>query len=148
MNLTQKKLLNIAQNAISELEFSEYEHKAILNYLQINEEEYKAIINADENTKHYVYILQIDYSTDDYEGVETKIFHTREKAVEEFKQQILCEKRQTWIQDAYENGKLKHGYELEENADDPDAVDLFWNITCHENFYLHTFIDMRAVEVA
>ena len=147
MNLSQKKLLDIAQNAINELEFSEYEHETILEYLQINEEEYQTIVNANEDTKHYVYILQIDYSTDDYEGVETQIFHTREKAVEEFKQQIECEKRQTWIQDAYKDGKLLKGYELEENANDTDAVDLFWNISCHENFYLHTFIDMRQVEV-
>ena len=70
-----------------------------------------------------------------------------QKAVEEFKQQIECEKRQTWIQDAYKDGKLLKGYELEENANDTDAVDLFWNISCHENFYLHTFIDMRQVEV-
>ena len=39
MNLTQKRLLEISNNAISELEFSEYEHEAILKYLQsaINE---------------------------------------------------------------------------------------------------------------
>ena len=45
MLLTIKRLLEIAQNAIIELENSEYEHKAILQYLDITEEEFKAIKN-------------------------------------------------------------------------------------------------------
>ena len=92
MNLTQKRLLDIAQYAVYELEGSEYEHEAILDYLQINEEEYKTIVKADNNTKHYVYMLQIDYSTDDCQGVETHIFATRYQAVEKFKEQIEFEK--------------------------------------------------------
>ena len=46
MNLTQKRLLEISNNAISELEFSEYEHEAILKYLQINEDEYNGTLTV------------------------------------------------------------------------------------------------------
>lgn len=45
MLLTIKRLLEIAQNAIIELETSEYEHEAILEYLDITEEEFETIIN-------------------------------------------------------------------------------------------------------
>lgn len=147
MNLTQKRLLDIAQYAVYELEGSEYEHEAILDYLQINEEEYKTIVKADNNTKHYVYMLQIDYSTDDCQGVETHIFATRYQAVEKFKEQIEFEKKQTWIQDAYENDKLLKGYELDQNTNDDNDTDLWWNMSCHNDFYLHTFIDMKKMEV-
>ena len=51
MNLSQKKLLDIAQNAINELEFSEYEHETILEYLQINEEE--NLFTLTTNDSHY-----------------------------------------------------------------------------------------------
>ena len=61
MNLTQKRLLEISNNAISELEFSEYEHEAILKYLQINEDEYKEI-TSETPKKHYVYTVLFDSS--------------------------------------------------------------------------------------
>ena len=122
-------------------------HAPCLHNPCFNEEEYKAIVNADENTKHYVYMLQIDYSTDDCQGVETHIFATRYQAVEKFKEQIEFEKKQTWIQDAYENDKLLEGYELDQNTDDDNDTDLWWNMSCHHDFYLHTFIDMKKMEV-
>ena len=41
--LSYEKLFEIAWNAICELENSEYEHGAILDYLNITEEEYRGI---------------------------------------------------------------------------------------------------------
>ena len=73
MNLTQKRLLEISNNAISELEFSEYEHEAILKYLQINEDEYKEI-TSETPKKHYVYTVLFDYSTQDCSGIDIYIF--------------------------------------------------------------------------
>ena len=46
--LSTEKLTSIAQNAIKELEFSEYEHDAILTYLDINEEEYQILTAENE----------------------------------------------------------------------------------------------------
>ena len=48
VTLFYSKLLEIAQNAIAELEFSEYEHEAILEYLNISEEEYRVIKGVEE----------------------------------------------------------------------------------------------------
>ena len=47
--LSKEKLLQIAENAIKELEFSEYEHGAILNYLDITEEEYNELTKENNN---------------------------------------------------------------------------------------------------
>ena len=49
--ISKEKLTNIAQNAIKELEFSEYEHDAILAYLDINEEEYQILTAENEYEK-------------------------------------------------------------------------------------------------
>ena len=47
-NISTEKLTRIAKNAIKELEFSEYEHDAILTYLDISEEEYQILTAEDE----------------------------------------------------------------------------------------------------
>lgn len=41
--LSYEKLFEIAWNAIQEMEYSEYEHGAILDYLNITEEQYQFI---------------------------------------------------------------------------------------------------------
>lgn len=41
MEMSKEDLIIIIKNAIAELEFSEYEHLAILEYLGITEEQYK-----------------------------------------------------------------------------------------------------------
>ena len=48
-NLSKEKLLAIAQNAIKELESNEYEHNALLEYLDITEDEYIKITKENKN---------------------------------------------------------------------------------------------------
>ena len=43
MEITKNRLIQIIKNAIFEFEYSEYEHQAILEYLDIDEEEYQYI---------------------------------------------------------------------------------------------------------
>ena len=50
--LTKEKLLEIAQNAINELETSEYEHGAILEYLDITDDEYNEIKKENNNEEY------------------------------------------------------------------------------------------------
>ena len=148
MNLTRKKLLKTAINAVNELEFSEYEHEAILQYLDIDEEEYEEIMNTPDNEKHYVYLIQIQYSTDDYDGVDTFLFENREKAISKLHKLIEIEKQTAWIQDAYEqDGLLNNDYELDDNLEDSDSCSLWWNFKCLSNYNYHTFIDLREIEV-
>lgn len=151
MNLTQKRLLEISNNAISELEFSEYEHEAILKYLQINEDEYKEI-TSETPKKHYVYTVLFDYSTQDCSGIDIYIFDSYKKAVKKFKQIIEDEKNPdtSWVGDAYTNNELSNEYELDTNIDDIDdneEHELYWNISCKHDWYLHDFLDLRIKEV-
>lgn len=48
MRLTNERLVEIVQNAIYELEYSEYEHGAILEYLGISEDEYDYFKNEED----------------------------------------------------------------------------------------------------
>ena len=48
MKFTEERLINIIINAINKFEFDEYEHLAILEYLDINEEEYKFFKELDK----------------------------------------------------------------------------------------------------
>ncbi len=103
-----------------------------------------------EETKQNVYMILIDYSTDDYEGVDTFLYHTREKALQELKKILKNERRNTWVKDAYTKKKLdKKHYELDTNMQDcnKDECDLWWNFRCKNDFYLHTFIDMKKIEI-
>lgn len=58
--LSYEKLFAIAYNAIYELEWSEYEHGAILDYLDITEEQYREIKGTAEEENE-------EDCTDEYE---------------------------------------------------------------------------------
>ncbi|MBR2909089.1 MAG: hypothetical protein IKC11_01930 [Clostridia bacterium] len=95
-----------------------------------------------------VYMIQIQYSTDDYDGVDTFLFENREKAIKKLHKLIEIEKQTAWIQDAYEeDGSINEDYELDENLNDKDACCLWWNFKCLSDYYYHTFIDLREIEV-
>lgn len=153
MNLSQKRLFEIAKNAINELESSEYEHGAILEYLDISEKEFETIKNSNEDTKHYIYTIIFDYSTQDCSGVDTYIFDTYKKALNKFKEIIAEEKKAevSWVADAFEDGVLlEEDYELDTNIDDineNEEHELWWNITDRDDWNTHDFIDLRIKEV-
>ena len=45
MNLTQKRLLDITETCIKQLEEDHYAHDAILDFIEMSEEEYQQIMN-------------------------------------------------------------------------------------------------------
>ena len=95
-----------------------------------------------------VYMVQLDYSTDDCQGVDTYLYDTKEKALLHFYEIIKQEKKDSWIENAFnENGSVNKDYELDTNIDDDNSCDLWWNITCKQDFYLHTFLNLRKMEV-
>ena len=97
--------------------------------------------------KKYLYMVQMQYSTDDYDGVETQLFETREKALKAFYNLIEIEKRETWIQEGYLDNEVRENYELDSNLENDDACDLWWNFKKIDDYYYHTFIDLRQIEV-
>ena len=150
MNLTQKRLLDITETCIKQLEEDHYAHDAILDFIEMSEEEYQQIMN--KKHKQQVYTVMFDYSTQDCSGIDIYIFDSYKKAVKKFKQIIKDEKNPdtSWVGDAYINNKLSNEYELDTNIDDIDDKEeheLYWNISCKHDWYLHDFLDLRIKEV-
>ena len=94
--------------------------------------------------KKTAYLILFDYSSDDYNGIDTYLFDTKEKALAKFKELINNEK------DFYKN-EYSHLYdksfETDTNIDDENACEYWWNIQCKSNWYLHTNIDLRIKEI-
>ena len=94
--------------------------------------------------KKSAYLILFDYSSDDYNGIDTYLFDTKEKALAKFKELINNEK------DFYKN-EYSHLYdksfETDTNIDDETASEYWWNIQCTTNWYIHTNIDLRVKEI-
>ena len=97
-----------------------------------------------------IYLVLFQYCTDDCDGVETQAFSTYEKAVERFNELIKDEKTSDmrWAANAFENGKLHRNYELDRNDTftDGEEHELWWNLTCKTDWYLHDFIELRILK--
>ena len=98
-----------------------------------------------------VYLVMMQYSTDGCDGIDTECFDTYDKAVKSFKDTIENEKQSenNWASNAFNNGILEHNYELDCSPDYTDGKEheLWWNLTCKVDWYLHTFIELRILEV-
>lgn len=96
----------------------------------------------------YVYMIIVDYSNSDYQGIETYLFHTREKAVEVFNTLVRNEKENVFEHAFDENGKILDTFELDTNIEDENETDnLWWNISECCDYYNHTFIDLKQQEI-
>lgn len=97
-----------------------------------------------------VYLVLFQYATDDCDGVDTQAFSTYDKAVEAFNEIIESEKNPeiSWASDAFENDKLQDGYELDRSEfTDGEEHELWWSLTCKNDWYLHDFIELRILEI-
>ena len=81
----------------------------------------------------------------------TQAFSTYEKAVERFNEIIENEKNtdMSWAGNAFENDKLQKNYELDRNETFTDGKEheLWWNLSCKLDWYLHEFLELRILEV-
>lgn len=97
-----------------------------------------------------IYLVLFQYSTDDSDGVETQAFDTYEKAVKRFNEIIANEQtpETSWAANAFENGKVLHGYELDRsNFSDGAEHELWWYLTCKVDWCLHDFLELRILEI-
>lgn len=55
----------------------------------------------------------------------------------------------SWAGNAFENDKLQHNYELDcnETFTDGEEHELWWNLSCKLDWYLHEFLELRILEV-
>lgn len=51
------------------------------------------------------------------------------------------------LMQAYLDVRNFDDFELDTNIEDKDANEYWWNYTCQSNYYLHTFIDLKIMEV-
>ena len=99
-----------------------------------------------ENQK--VYMIQLDYTTPDYDDVNTYLFKNKEDAKKEFFRLIDVEKKTSWVKDAYTNNVLDaEQYDLDTNIDDDTAEEYFWTIGANYDWYYRTSIELRIMEV-
>ncbi len=101
--------------------------------------------------KQKIYVVQLDWTNEDDEGVVTELFATREKAVEKFNAIVQEEKTLDWYwsKDAFDkDGKLDtENYELQTNIDDPNALELYWELKCKGNYYLRDTLQLLIKEL-
>ena len=98
--------------------------------------------------KQKVYMIQLDYTTPDYDDVDTYLFKNKEDAIKEFFRLIDVEKKTSWVKDAYTNDVLDtEQYDLDTNIDDNTAEEYFWTIGANYDWYYRTCIELRIMEV-
>ena len=98
--------------------------------------------------KQKVYMIQIDYTTPDYDDVDTYLYKNKEDALKEFFRLIDVEKKTSWVKDAYTNDVLDtERYDLDTNIDDNTAEEYFWTIGDNYDWYYRTSIELRIMEV-
>ena len=98
------------------------------------------------------YTIVFEWSTDDENGVDVEVFDSYEKAVHRFNEIIEDEHspEMSWVSNAWdENGDLLHGYELDcnEQFTDGEEHELWWNIECKNDWYLHDYLELRILEI-
>ncbi len=101
--------------------------------------------------KQKIYVVQLDWANEDDEGVLINLFTTREKAVEKFNAIIQEEKTLDWYwsKDAFDkDGNLDtENYELQTNIDNPNTLELYWELRCIGNYHLHDSLQLLIKEL-
>ena len=100
-----------------------------------------------------VYLVKLDWSTEDSNDVELTVYGTYEKAYEKFKELIAEEKKpeNSWVGELeWENDVPKDDkIELDflDRRNDTDETECYWLITDTWNFDVHTYISIEIKEV-
>lgn len=99
----------------------------------------------------YVYMVQLDWSTTDTDGIESELFIKYGDAYARFKERISDElnPEKSWVgEEAFgKNGKANDGYVFDEYGDAARKTDLSWHISDKYDYYRHSFIDLKKLEV-
>ena len=98
----------------------------------------------------YVYMVQMDWSTSDTDGLETELFENYYDAYACFKKRISDELNpdMSWVGEVFnKNGKVQEDYEFEKTSRPSQQTNLSWHITDKYDYYRHTFIDLIKKEL-
>ena len=97
-----------------------------------------------------VFMVQLDWTTDDDNGNDIYLFKDYDKAKEQFYKFVEQEKdpNLSWAHQAFdETYSEERRYEIETNIDWNQVYELFWDITDTWNYNFRTHIQLREMEV-
>lgn len=100
-----------------------------------------------------VYLVKLDWSTEDSNDVEITVCGTYEKAYEKFKDMIADEKNPQnswvgeieWDNDVPKDDKIE--FDFLDRRNDSDETECYWMVTDTWNYGVHTFITIEIKEV-
>ena len=90
-----------------------------------------------------IYVIQFDYSTEETDGVDLYLFRNFDTAFAKFKNIIKIEEK--FYKDNYSS--YEEDFELDTNIDDNKALEYYWNYKDKQNYYVHTFLDLKIKEI-
>lgn len=99
-----------------------------------------------------VYIVQFDWSTSDAGSVDLFVYGKYDNAYDKFKELICAERNpeMSWVgniefdDDGY---PIDEHYEFEFEDNNSGESEVYWHITDKNDWYTHSFIDLRVMEV-
>lgn len=100
--------------------------------------------------KQKIFMIQLDWSTDDDKDVEIYLFQKYEDAKQKFIELVEHEKDPniSWVYQAFDGSyDEEERFELETNLDDDNAYELYWDITDTWDYAYRTHIQLREMEV-
>lgn len=99
----------------------------------------------------HIYLILLDWSTTDSDGIETYLYHDYKAARKKFNALIKdeCNADTSWVGSEVfdENGRVNKDYELDCNTDDKNAHELYWRVVDRNDYNRHTFIDLFKREI-
>ena len=99
----------------------------------------------------YVWMVQLDWSTSDTDGLETELFENYHDAYARFKKRIRDElnPEKSWVgEEAFDaNENVNDGYAFDKSGHPSQHTNLSWHITDKYDYYRHSFIDLIKKEL-
>lgn len=99
-----------------------------------------------------VYIVQFDWSTSDCEGIDLYAYNEYDKAYDKYKELITEEMNpdNSWVGNIEfddEGYPIDDHYEFDFEDNNSCESEVWWHITDKNDWYQHSFIDLRMLEV-
>lgn len=100
-----------------------------------------------------VYLVKLDWSTEDSNDVEIIVCGTYEKAYEKFKELIADEMnpQNSWVGEIEWNNNIPKDDKIEfdflDQRNNTDETECYWMVTDTWNYGVHTFITIEIKEV-
>lgn len=121
-------------------------YKAALKYLN------SSICTKKETETKKVYIVQFDWSTSDAGSVDLFVYGDYNDAYDKFKELILGERNpeMSWVGDIEfddEGYPIDDNYEFEFEDNNSCESEVYWHIMDKDDWHIHSFIDLRIMEV-